>query len=186
MKRQKPNYLENITWSELRKQSLQTLKVSSTSRLRQILIFQIAPLVQVAHFESPALWPLRVYFFGKKSASFPMRFLHVQYHILCCTSPSVNPAKSNSPSVTKTRVRVRPRVKVRVRVRIRVRVRVRVRVRIRVRMRLRVRVKVRSRLRPVAALERRHEEIQEGATKSKASSSTTSTTMQKMPYQTIG
>lgn len=72
-----------------------------------------------------------------------MRFLHVQYHILCCTSLSVNPAKINSPSVTKTRVRVRPRV----RVRVRIRVRVRVRVRIRVRMRLRVKMKVRSRLR---------------------------------------
>ena len=93
--------------------------------------------------------------FRQKSASLPMRFLHVQYHILCGTSPSVNPAKINSPSVTKTRVRVRPRVRVRVRVKLRVRVRVReririrvwVRVRIRVRMRLRVKMKVRSRLR---------------------------------------
>ena len=96
---------------------------------------------------------LKSILFRRKSASFPMRFLHVQYHILCCTSPSVNPAKINSPSVIKTRVRVRPRVRVRVRIRVRVRVRVRirvrvrVRVRIRVRMRLRVKMKVRSRLR---------------------------------------
>ena len=90
---------------------------------------------------------LKSILFRRKSASFPMRFLHVQYHILCCTSPSVNPAKINSPSVIKTRVRVRPRVRVRVRIRARVRVRVRVRIRVRVRVRVRVRIRVRMRLR---------------------------------------
>ena len=85
MKRQKANYLDNITWSELRKQSLQTLKVNSTSRLRQILIFQIAPLVQVAHFESPAVWPLRVYFFGKKVLVF--QCVSFTFSIISCAAP---------------------------------------------------------------------------------------------------